>query len=460
MLENMKKSLPVYSYAEKTAFAVSAVTICLFFLLTNYVDINALLRTHIFFDSVRDGTVAHFYDYMSASNMHNNNLLSRLPLLIWYLPSWIVTRLLGGGGNMSAYETFYHQIWHKLYLAAMYFMCIKAVTELCICIGREKQEAKYCPLILAVSPGVILSVFYAGQDEIVYIAFFMYALLHYVKGNKRRYYFWAVWSILCCPLMMMPYLLLVVMDEKEWYVIGGKLMLPLIPQWLYAAFFSRCLTYRYTDSDHFLSAYFNTNKLDTGHGAFSILAVILILIFAFAYLHNPDKRKPLDKLCVFFFLCTIMFAALEIFGWDQFYRKFLWVPFAVLFAVTADKAKEDKVYLAVIMATDAVQSVCSFYQLNLVSNDKISTVTVIAQKAFGKIKYFHYPLLSEDLLGLQTVILNSITAACFILLACLGKNRAGDRFALHIRIEFVILLCSMILPLLLLYSFICAYVTG
>ena len=96
MPEKLKEKIVQCSYMEMAALIISVVSIALFTLFTNYSDTNALLRTHFFWDSLFDGSIIHFFDNFTSSNMHNCNLLSRLLLIIWYLPSWILTKLLGG----------------------------------------------------------------------------------------------------------------------------------------------------------------------------------------------------------------------------------------------------------------------------------------------------------------------------------------------------------------------------
>lgn len=457
MTDKIRTEISGYSCLQKASLMISVITVVSIILFTNYLDITSLLKTHRFYDALLDGTVLHYYDYTVTENAHNCNLLSRLPLIIWYFPSWIITRLLRGGGYSLGYMTFYHHMWHKLFQIVVYLLCIKGLVELCKHMERIQGTYKTCTLAFVVSSGTILSVFYAGQDEIVYITLFLYAFLNDIKGNRKQFYFLAICSVVCCTLMLLPYMMIVLMDDKKWYSVIGKAVFTLIPQWIYEIVFSKCLRYRYTKADDFLNGYFNTNNVNIGHGTFSILAVLLLVVFAFFYFYRFDKDKNTNKACIFLYSCTILFGALEILGWDQFYRKFLWVPFAVMLTVMLEETSS-KICLAVVMVVDTVQSLRLFYSMNPILN--ANSVTSLTTKIFGRIKYQRTPLLSGDMEGMHFIILNSIMVAGLILIAIFGRKEADNRFELHINIDLIMFLCSMVLPMLLIYAFLCGYFLG
>lgn len=439
MFGKMKKQLDVYTPVEKAALVISGVTIFLLIVLTNYSDVNAMLRTHVFWDKLFDNPIMHYYDSYTDPNIHNFNLLSRLPLIIWYLPSWLITKLFGG----EIYVRFYHQMWHKLFLIIMYVLCIKDMAQICKEIEEGKEGNKYAFLSMIVSPSIILSVFYSGQDEIVYIVFFMHALLHYIRGNRKKYYFWLICSIACCSLMLLPYLLLTVIDDKKIYSIIGKILVPLIPQWCYSMFFSQCLTYKYTTSDNFLEWYFTRNNISMGYGTFSILAVLLVFIFVFAYLYHPDSGEMKEKIKKFLFFCTVMFMTLEILGWDQFYRKFLWIPFAILFLVKRESLW-DKICYLIVIAADIIQSIRTMYDINLISF-KAGHITALTKKILGEIKYQKYPLFSSKT-GTEVILLNSLMVSCLILFVYFGGKKWDSKIELTIEIQYFLLGCSLLMP--------------
>ena len=463
MLGKMKKSISTYSYPEMATLIISVMTAFLLTLLTAHGDDFALLRTHIFWDFLFDGNIEHFYDFRDTGgilgNVHNCNLLDRLPLLLWYLPSWIVTKLAGGGNSLETYTTFYHLMWHKLFLAIMCLLCIKSMIEICKVLN-SKEMSKYCVLLMAVSPGLILSVFFCGQDEIIYITFFVIALEYYAKGNQKRYYFWAIWSALSCPLMLMPYLFITILDDKQLYSIIGKLVLPIIPQLLYSLFFSQCMVYRYTTASDYIRIYFTTNNISMGYGTFSILAVVLILLFTYAYLYRPDLSNVKEKVQILSYMIALIFASLTTLAWESGYRNFLWVPFAILFAVNLEDSIRCKLCLAIVSCMDMLQTVRVFYTTNLLwSGDGRNRLTVLGYKILGSSKYFRFPLLLNKS-GIEVVMLNSLMMVCLLLFFYFGKKKSYGRLELQLELHSVIFLCSLVLPLLLIYSFLCAYLIG
>jgi len=453
MFEKIKKQISDYSYRERMALGISIINIFLFIILTNYHDVDALLRSHIFWDSFFDGSVKHFYDNFTSINIHNCNLLDRFLLLIWYLPSWLLTKLIG----CESYTTFYHEMWHKLFLTIMYFLCIKSMIKIAKSLRKEKTIEKYCLLMMSLSPGVVLSVFYAGQDEIVYLTFFMYALQHYVKGNRIKYYFWAILSAICCPLMLLPYLIIIVIDDKNLYSIVGKILLPLIPQWLYNIFFSQCLTYRYTTSGDFVGLFFATNTINLGCGKLSVLAVIFAILFAFAYLYKADLENTEENIKIYIYIVIILFSSLVIIGWDHFYRNLLWIPFAILFIASFGNFINSKICLVIVMVTDILQTIRDMYNINLTNYLDGSRLTVLAHKIFGNIKNERYPLFS-DKTGLEVLLLNSLMIACLILFAYFGKKKTCDKLELQIECSSLLFLYSLVLPCLLLYSLMQAFI--
>lgn len=282
------------------------------------------------------GEILNFYEYIienvrgAQHFMCAGNFFPMIPLAIWNFPVWLVSILL----HIQNVSTGFFVLWTKLFYTVLFVLTIYRMNR----ISEEIQDGenkwrKYIFLLMLGSCEIIFSLYYAGQDEIVYIFFMIQAVFYYIIGNSKRFYVFSIMSVLCCQLMLIPYLLLVVFEDKKWYSIASKLCIAIIPSQIFDIIYAQNPRYRFNEADNFIEWFFGRNIFHTGLGGVSILAVILVFIYGYAYLYNSERKSRKEVIRDKLYFVSMAVCAVTFLGWDQFYRSFIWVPFILLFVI-------------------------------------------------------------------------------------------------------------------------------
>lgn len=278
-----------------------------------------------------------------------------IPLAIWNFPMWVICKICGIINVSSGFFL----IWTKIF----YFILLGCTIYRMYNISQLVQEKghdfkKYIFLLMFGSTEILFSISYAGQDEIVYIFFFIQALYYHFRKDKNKFYFYSILSIMCCEIMLVPYVLLILFDDKIWYSILSKILLVFLPNQIFGIFYARNMRFRHFEGDNFLEWYFGRNVITTGWGHISLLAIIIIFVFAYVFFYQCKNKTNYqinrDKLfCMAILICAITFLS-----WDQFYRTFIWLPFVVLYIVNFHH-ENIQINLLIVISTAIIRTLMS-----------------------------------------------------------------------------------------------------
>ncbi len=284
------------------------------------------------------GGPKYFYSY-AMENFRNSfhiapagSWLTFFPWIIWNFPLWL-THMSIESDVTSQMCIVYSKSFLIVCLVLMNIYIYKIVKRL----AKENSLMPVYAVILTVG-GVELfdSVAYAGQDEIVYLSFFI-ASIYYIMINKKILsLLFGVVSVTVCPLMIIPYFFLVSIYEEKIYVTFLKIIISLTPTVLFEFFYRNDEVYsslKGTSSLGIFQMMMNTATFPSTIGPVSIAAFAMTLL-GFWCLFVKDDRDKSRKLItilaiVFMFMCFFMDT--------HFYRSCLYIPFIVMFACMEEK---------------------------------------------------------------------------------------------------------------------------
>lgn len=333
----MKMIQKKYNAVEQFLILIGIGTALAYAICFEYTDSRTLtVWSYDLLDVLFKGKILDFYEYIvenvrgAQHFMCAGNFLPIIPLAIWNFPIWLISIVM----HIQNVSSGFFVLWTKLFYTVLFILTIYQMN----CISKEIQTTKnkwekYIFLLMLGSSELIFSLYYAGQDEIVYIFFMIQAILYYIKGNNKRFYIFSIMSILCCQLMLIPYLLLVIFEDKQWYSIASKLCIAIIPTQVFDMIYTHNPRYRFYKGDNFVEWFFGRNVFSTGLGGVSVLAVIFVFIFGYAYLYNSESKSKREVIRDKLYFVSMAVCALAYLGWDQFYRSFIWIPFVLLFAI-------------------------------------------------------------------------------------------------------------------------------
>lgn len=328
--------LKKFQIVDKIFIGWGILWICITMLLFEYVDCRSItVWSYNILDLFFSGNLIDFYEY-SFENIRGaahvvcaGNFLPFIPLAIWNLPAWLINNLFEKN-ELGIFALF----WTKTFWLVLLFNIVYVMKKICGLLTENKEGARYISLLMFGSCEVVLSIAYAGQDEVLYLLIFLWGLYNYLLEKKFQFYVLSIMSVSFCPIMLLPYFLLVIASDKNILSICSKLIIAFLPTVFFNTFYMNSIRFRYKISagDNYLWWFFGQSTLNTGWGLVSIVAVFVCILFMHVYFNKPmlDSRK--SKCSIVFYLAILM-TTLSFLGWDQYYRAFLWLPFLLLCVV-------------------------------------------------------------------------------------------------------------------------------
>ncbi|MDE7313191.1 MAG: hypothetical protein K2N87_16475 [Eubacterium sp.] len=326
-----------YNVAEQFLILIGIGAALAYAVCFEYTDSRTLtVWSYDLLDVLFRGEILDFYEYIienvrgAQHFMCAGNFFPMIPLAVWNFPIWLVSIVM----HIQNVSAGFFVLWTKLFYTVLFILTIDRMNRISEEVQNgENKWRKYIFLLMLGSSEIIFSLYYAGQDEIVYIFFMIQAIFYYIKGNSKGFYIFSIMSIMCCQLMLIPYLLLVIFEDKKWYSIASKLCIAMIPAQIFDIVYARNPRYRFHEGDNFVEWFFGRNVFHTGLGGVSVLAVVLVFIFGYAYLYHSESKSKKEVIRDKLYFVSMAVCAVTFLGWDQFYRSFIWVPFILLFVM-------------------------------------------------------------------------------------------------------------------------------
>lgn len=206
-----------------------------------------------------------------------------------------------------------------------------------------KEEKKIIAILFAISPEVLMSTMYAGQDEVMYLALYVIALYYFLEEKIIRAYICAAISAVFCPQMLIPFLALLMIREKSVVKIGSVVIGTMIPLFMFEFVYRNNQIYidnKLNLLDMIQDMLGKTSDLFSNA---SILGIIIVVILFICYVNEfiwdeEGKRNII-------YINTLIFCAINVYASDHFYRLFTYVPFLILIIVLNKNNKRMNMFL-------------------------------------------------------------------------------------------------------------------
>lgn len=459
--EKIKKIIYTDSFPTALFYIILAITIILMIISFEYIDLDSLTAWSVnLWDLLIKGRLGEFYSYCEDNYLrgacHENchgGYLMLIPLAIWNFPLW-VTHYFSG---ITLVTTPLCLIWAKtgylVYAIITAVYCCKIASLL----GIDKKYNKYIVLLILGSSEILISIFYAGQDEIVYIMFFILAIYYYINGNKFKFVLWSTFSVTCCPIMLIPYVALILIRYKNIFKILGLLIISILPNALFDIVYRNDTIYQTVkvDINEMVTGILNTNVINTSLGSVSIMGIFLVLVYFYCYFIYDQDNKINQK--QEFYIITILMTLLTLFADNDFYRLFLYVPFFAIIVFL----NSDNIHFNLLIVT-VLNYLRAFLSLTVNEGQNMNTQYMMKNnfmlmlcKRFDSNRYIEYLSINSklydnfDVYNVFIVIIGAVATACIgIFLYYNLKNKPIRLGKYPISIMFFIYILCM--PIILL----------
>lgn len=301
-----------------------------------YEDVDSLTAWSLnFWDLFFKGRLSEFYVY-TAQNvrgaMHENcggNYLWILPLCVWNLPLWVIHSLKG---TILATD-FFSICWTKIFLYLLQIATACVSGKICAIMTSDRNKIVLTILLVIASPEILVSVGYTGQDEIVYVSFFIVSFYCFLRGYWKRCYLCMVCCVTLCPIMILPVLAVLLIKEKRiirlLLYVSGTIM----PLLAFEVLYRKDMIYQEVkhtnDFVHLIQEMLHGSTIPTNWGEFSIAGMIVCLVYFYCYFEQwSQEEDEYNKKTTY--VVTLIFVIISFGMVTDFYRMFLYVPFLVI----------------------------------------------------------------------------------------------------------------------------------
>lgn len=330
-----------------------------------YEDIDSLTAWSLnFWDLLFRGKLNKFYEY-TALNVHGafhsncgGNYLWLLPLCIWNFPLWVIHSISG----IASIENIYSICWSKMFFFLMQIVTAFVCGKICDMIMSDKKRVLLTVLLVLASPEILMSVGYAGQDEIVYVCLFVTAFYNFLKGYWKRCYIILVCSVTICPIMLLPVLALLLLKEKKIWKLLCYVFGTILPLCLFELCYRGDAIYQSAkhtnDFVSMLHRMLSGSQFETILGAFSIVGVGLCMLLFYCYMEEVPQDGNNEYYPKLVYIFALLFTMLSFFMIDDFYRMFLYVPFLVVMLMISEQEIGNNLFLFMILIYGRMFQVC------------------------------------------------------------------------------------------------------
>lgn len=430
----MKKNLN-YKKVIMILLGISVFFSVIMLLLYNYWDGQTLLAWSVSnWDLLVEGRLRDFYTDKLVNlrgAIHPDgcgNPFMLVPIMLWNFPIWI-THYFNGNYFVGTLPCIY---WYKVFLLIITGVLALGVYKIIIKFGNTSELGWIGVLLIMASPEILLSTMYSGQDEVVYLALFVWAFYAKMLEKEKCFYFLSLCAITCCPLMMLPFLVVLICSQKNIFKILIACLGMLIPTALWEIFSigAKNKSYLNLNSGSFIADMMNRVEIPTSTGVASLSAILIIcLLFVVYFYAENDYTNPINNPMILWeksiWYMTIAFVILSFLMENMFYRLLLYVPFLVVLILIRDKQEANVFNLFIV----TVLSYCRLLMSGYNSPQTLNTIYVAKSPLLLKVcaltgsnKYEVYDALFDKLVekipmlnDLATMI-NAVIIMCIIIL--------------------------------------------
>ena len=350
----------VVEFIKNNFVSVISVTIAFVIALLSfdYIDcVSVTCWTLSVWDSLFDGGRILEYSAITFQNLreapHGGDtcgFIQLLPWVIWNIPIW-VTHLAYGDYSIDNPACI---IWSKLFLVLCLLLSSYYVKKLSFLVTKDHTASEYGFLLCLTAGTALISVGYAGQNEIICVASFLASVYYHIKGHNILSAVLMIYSLGCFPFLVIP-LLIILLIKKIGIV--KSILLALIQLFLAIKIFniggSTSSIESYGSLTTYLDWFFYRSYIISGEGAISLFVVVLALILLYCILGDYSDKLQTTIVCM-----AILFISILLFSWMHFYRYYICIPAIVISLMVLYNADRNLFKIGLILFTIMNYATC------------------------------------------------------------------------------------------------------
>ena len=336
------KKYPLHLIAIAAAYIIALLSF-------DYIDgITETIWTLNLWDALFEGRILE-YSAVTFENARGaphpgdtGGFIQMLPWAIWNFPLWLMYPT-PESGNIDTPGCI---IWSKLFLVTCLVVASYLVKKLSMKITSDEYLSDYSFLLCLSAGTAILSIGYAGQNEIVYVVTFLASIYIYIMGHKIPSACLIIYSLGCYPLLVIPLTLLLFVKNygliKTFIIAIVGLVLGVIMFGIGGSSTSSS----YGSLSTFIEKIFFSTPITMDAGTISLFMVSLVLILFCCIIRIKDYDVPSAIVCV-----TIFFTTMMMFCWMMFYRYYVCIPAIIISLTLLYKTNRNLFKIGVVLFT-------------------------------------------------------------------------------------------------------------
>lgn len=329
-------------------------------LLFRYFDGMALtLNTISTWDTIFTGMDFREIELKNLATMHASmsysgaTFLITIPWSIWNFPLWVIHHCY----NSFDYTCSAALIWSELFLIICAVIAGLISYHIIKFLTNDEEKAQLGAIFFWGSGTLFISIGYSMQDEILYILTFLLGFYAYLLDKRRSCLIWLIITVTLCPFMILPCLLITIFYTRNLCKLALSAVSMLIPYAMSTLLFPPIVPLK----DDYFAWFFGRNIISIGIGNISIFAVVILLIYAYAYF-KKFKNKEEECYTLIYLLAALM-STMCILSWLHFYRLFICLPFLLICILVSDTSRDEenvKIGLFILTAFEYCRTAGSF----------------------------------------------------------------------------------------------------
>ena len=398
-------------------------------------------------DLIRIGKFHDIYAFLAENTRDavgppvGTNYICLLPIAIWTFPAWLIN---GGSRNLSIPQ------WGYLWTELLYVLCAGLMVFFIIEIVKtvrgsvQKLEKIQIALLIFASPELILSIAYAGQDEIVYLFFFFWGLYYFLsKRNMRAFIILSMISISLCPLMLLPYVVIILICEKRIARIMLYGVFSLLPGTIVDIAHRHDEAFSKLKVTAWATVLLNNQVIQITGLSVSVIAMLLALILICCYFKANYNYKAGENVCGPIWIMSMAVIVFCILSGDHFYRFFIYVPFMIILIFQTESNRNAMLFFYFMLQCGRTIQ-CIFANGRQVLNAKYAIADITNNANISQVILGLRPGL-ESFDGLVGAL---IMVSSIVILYMTSRDNQQE-YTLNIKPVYSVIGCCIIMPLII-----------
>ncbi len=365
LLNNVRTIFASAVSAYKLEYAI--VFICMTICLASFSYIDTVTYTVWSIDiweALFDGRITDYFTVTAENkwgSLHGGNcygVLWLVPWALWNFPIWAIQTVVG---DFSVYNPACI-IWSKLFLVVCTVASAIYVRKIVKHVTDDVGLADLGALLTVGSGVAMLSVGFAGQDEVLYLLSFLIGTHLLMTGKRWWAFVFFCYTMACYPVMILPLLVILLMHERNTLKVLAYSVATLIPDRVVSMacgisavpglreefFMAEDFT-----MDKVLNWYFYISTLPGAHFTISLFAIICAGLLIYSCLKKSDNRIYASAVCI-----TIYFLTMYVLCTMHFYRFFPCIVPAIIAILILAKDRPDLLNVCLLLLTVLTYAMC------------------------------------------------------------------------------------------------------